>query len=126
MLKEKYQALFDYAEELNITDVTWREEEGKLYIKGFAPYQYEKNLFWDKLKTFTDWNGEAAADIRVQNTDIFGYYTVQPGDSLSKIAKWHLGNAMKYMDIFNLNTDTLKDPNRIQVGQKLKLPHPEK
>jgi hypothetical protein len=125
MLKEKYQGLFDYAAELDITDLSWREEGGKLYIKGHAPYQLEKNLFWDKLKTFEDWKGEAAADIRVLNTDIFGYYTVQPGDSLSKIAKWHLGNPMKYMDIFNINTDVLKDPNRVQVGQKLKLPNPE-
>jgi len=125
MLKEKYQAVFDYANELSIQDVSWREEGGKLYIKGMAPYQNEKNLFWDKLKTFADWKGQVAADIRVLNTDIYGYYTVQPGDSLSKIAKLHLGNAMKYMDIFNLNTDILKDPNVIQVGQKLKLPHPE-
>ncbi|MBN2432491.1 MAG: LysM peptidoglycan-binding domain-containing protein [Acidobacteria bacterium] len=125
MLKETYQSLFDYAEELHIQDLSSREEGGKLYIKGMAPYQYEKNLFWDKLKTFADWKGQVAADIRVINTDIFGYYTVQPGDTLSKIAKWHLGNAMKYMDIFNINTDILQDPNVIKVGQKLKLPHPE-
>ena len=65
------------------------------------------------------------ADIRVEKTDIYGYYTVQPGDTLSKIAKWHLGNAMSYMKIFNINTDILDNPDLIKVGQRLKLPNKE-
>jgi hypothetical protein len=123
MLTEKYNTLIEYGKTLGMDDVSVGEEGGKLHIKGITPYQLDKNLFWDKIKSFDNWKEEVAADIRVANTDIFGIYTVQPGDTLSKISKWALDDPMKYMEIFNLNTDILKDPNNISVGQKLKLPH---
>ncbi|NOS85704.1 MAG: LysM peptidoglycan-binding domain-containing protein [Ignavibacteria bacterium] len=49
-------------------------------------------------------------------------YVVQSGDTLSKIAKQYYGDAGKYMDIFNANTDKLSDPDKIQVGQELIIP----
>lgn len=50
------------------------------------------------------------------------YYTVQPGDSLSKIAKEFYGNAMKYPEIFEANREVVKDPDLIYPGQKLRIP----
>lgn len=123
MLREKYAELIKYGDTVGMKDVEVWEEGGKLHIKGTAPYKMDKKLFWDKIKTFGNWEDEIAANIVFENTDIFGLYTVQPGDSLSKISKWHLGDPKKYMEIFNLNTDVLKDPNQISVGQKLKLPN---
>jgi hypothetical protein len=123
MLSEKYNDLLDYGKELGMNDMQCWEEEGKLFIKGTTPYQFDKNLFWDKIKTHGSWEAEISADINFANGDIFGVYTVQPGDTLSKISKWHLGDPMRYMEIFNLNKDILKDPNKINVGQKLKLPN---
>jgi nucleoid-associated protein YgaU len=49
-------------------------------------------------------------------------YVVQPGDSLSKIAKEILGDAARWPEIFELNKDQIKDPNLIHVGQELRLP----
>jgi nucleoid-associated protein YgaU len=49
-------------------------------------------------------------------------YVVQPGDSLSKIAKELLGDAARWPEIFELNKDQIKDPNLIQVGQELRIP----
>ena len=49
-------------------------------------------------------------------------YIVQSGDPLSKIAKEYYGDANRYMDIFNANTDQLSDPNKIHVGQELIIP----
>ena len=49
-------------------------------------------------------------------------YVVKPGDSLSKIAKQYYGDASLYDKIFQANRDVLKDPNKIQVGQKLRIP----
>ncbi len=123
MLKEKYNDVVERGKELGLKELTVKEEGGKLHIKGTAPYQLEKNLFWDKLKTHETWKGEVVADIGVEKTDIYGIHTVQSGDTLSKIAKLHLEDTNKYMEIFNLNTDILKDPNKIAVGQKLKLPN---
>ena len=49
-------------------------------------------------------------------------HTVAKGDTLSAIAKKHLGNANAWREIFELNRDILKDPDKIQPGQALKLP----
>jgi LysM repeat protein len=124
MLKEKYQPIINEATKLGVRLENVAEEGGKLKIKGMAPYQLEKELVWDKIKTMSGWENELAADIRVEKTDIFGVYTVQSGDTLSKIAKSFLGSANSYMKIFDINKDVLKNPDLIKVGQKLKLPNP--
>ncbi len=49
-------------------------------------------------------------------------YTVQSGDTLSKIAKQHYGDAMKYPVIFEANKPMLKDPDKIYPGQVLRIP----
>jgi nucleoid-associated protein YgaU len=49
-------------------------------------------------------------------------YTVKAGDTLSQIAKEHLGNASAYMKIFDANKDQLTDPDKIKPGQVLRLP----
>ena len=49
-------------------------------------------------------------------------YTVQKGDSLSKIAKNELGDANAWNRIFEANRDLLDDPDKIQPGQVLKIP----
>lgn len=51
-----------------------------------------------------------------------GTYTVQKGDSLSKIAKQELGDANAWKKIFEANSDVLEDPDKIFPGQTLKLP----
>ena len=49
-------------------------------------------------------------------------YEVKSGDSLSKIAKDHYGNANDWNRIFEANKDILDDPNKIYPGQRLKIP----
>jgi nucleoid-associated protein YgaU len=50
------------------------------------------------------------------------YYEVQKGDTLSKIAKQHYGDANKYPAIFEANKPMLKDPDEIYPGQRLRIP----
>ena len=50
------------------------------------------------------------------------FYTVQSGDSLSKIAKAHYGDAMKYQGIFDANRPMLEHPDKIYPGQVLRIP----
>ncbi len=50
------------------------------------------------------------------------FYEVQSGDSLSKIAKAHYGDAMKYPVIFEANKPMLSDPDKIYPGQVLRIP----
>ena len=50
------------------------------------------------------------------------FYTVVSGDTLSKIAKEHYGDAMKYPVIFEANKPMLTDPDKIYPGQVLRIP----
>lgn len=52
-------------------------------------------------------------------------YEVKAGDSLSKIAKQFYGSGNAWKKIFDANADVLRDPNKIQPGQKLKIPPKE-
>ncbi|SNR79721.1 BON domain-containing protein [Methylobacillus rhizosphaerae] len=50
------------------------------------------------------------------------FYTVVRGDTLSKIAKEHYGNANSYMKIFEANKPMLSHPDKIYPGQTLRIP----
>jgi uncharacterized protein YidB (DUF937 family) len=49
-------------------------------------------------------------------------YTVVSGDTLSKIAKHYYGDANDWPKIFDANRDKLSNPDRINVGQVLRIP----
>ena len=109
-------------------DGTVEERDGKLYIKGRVQSQDEANKIWDAIKTIPTWRNDIVADIQATGGGAAAgsgnvqTYTVKAGDTLSKIAKQHLGNANAYMDIFNANRDQLSDPDKIKPGQVLKIP----
>ena len=105
------------------------ERDGKLYFKGTVATDAERNELWNAIKTIPDWQKEIVADIQVTGggggaavAAAARTYTVQAGDTLSKIAKEHLGNANAYMKIFDANKDQLTDPDKIKPGQVLKIP----
>jgi nucleoid-associated protein YgaU len=50
------------------------------------------------------------------------YYIIQKGDTLSKIAKQHYGDANKYPRIFAANREVIKDADLIFPGQKIRIP----
>jgi len=49
-------------------------------------------------------------------------HDVVSGDTLSGLAKKYYGDASKYNRIFEANRDQLNDPDKIKVGQKLRIP----
>ena len=103
------------------------EKDGKLHFKGTVATEAEKNEIWTAIKTIPTWQNDIVADIQVVApppgaAPAAKTYTVQSGDTLSKIAKEHLGNANDYMKIFNANKDKLTDPDKIKPGQVLTIP----
>jgi nucleoid-associated protein YgaU len=111
---------------------TTEEHDGKLMFKGTVATEADKNAIWDAIKTIPTWRNDIVADIQVTGGSAptsspaaqppAKTYTVKAGDTLSGIAKEHLGNAAAYMKIFELNRDQLTDPNKIKPGQTLRLP----
>ena len=122
-LQAKYQAVLNLGEELGAQNGSVEEKDGKLVMTGLVHTQYEKNLLWDKIKEIggSDAN-DIVADINVETNDYFAIYTVQTGDTLGKIAKRFYEEPKKYTQIFAANTDVLEHPDKIEVGQILKIP----
>jgi len=50
------------------------------------------------------------------------WHEVTKGESLWKIAERYYGDGSLYPKIFEANRDVLKDPDRIKVGQRLRIP----
>jgi len=128
-LKKKYQPALDaiYAQKVQVKSI--QVENGKLAIRGEAPSADAKNTVWDKIKAVDAAHADLVADITVAagaagaSAAAGGRtYTVQKGDTLSKISKQYYGDANKYMKIFEANRDKLKDPDKIQIGQVLTIP----
>ncbi len=110
-------------------DGSAQEKDGKLHFVGSVKTEDEKNELWGAIKTIPSWKDDVVADIKVTGGGAAAAgaqagktYTVKSGDTLSKIAKEHLGDGTAYMKIFNANKDQLTDPDKIQPGQVLKLP----
>ncbi len=52
-------------------------------------------------------------------------YTVQPGDTLGKIARQYYGDARRWPKIYEANRDVLSSPSLIRPGQRLRIPDVE-
>ena len=50
------------------------------------------------------------------------FHEVRKGETLSEIARQHLGKASRYREIFEANRPMLSDPDKIYPGQKLRIP----
>ena len=123
-LKKKYQSVIDLGKERGVSWKNVHLEEGKLLLRGEAPNQEIKNEVWERIKTVDAKWADLKADITI-NASLpvpARTYKVVAGDTLSKIAKKYYGDANKYMKIFEANKDQLKDPDKIKVGQTLKIP----
>ena len=134
-LKGKYAAVFTAIGQQGISLSHVHIQDNKLYIAGTAKSEDAKNKIWDAIKQANpSWQNELIADLTVdaQAAASAGQgtvqqsnartYTVQSGDSLSKISQQFYGKAGEYNRIFEANRDKLTDPNKIQPGQVLNIP----
>ena len=121
-LQEKYQPLIDLANQSNISNLNISEGEGFIKIEGSAPSAEVKQSLMDK------WNeidpeyrsGDMVVAVTAPEAENAGTtYTVQSGDSLSKIGAHH---GVSWKAIFDANLDKLDDPDKIQPGQELTIP----
>ena len=123
-LKKKYGSVIDYGQKRGVSWKNVHIENNKLLVRGAAPNDAIKNEVWIKIKDIDPLYEDLTADITIDASlkAPEQTYTVVAGDSLSKIAKHFYGDATAYMKIFEANKDQLKDPDKINVGQKLKIP----
>jgi LysM repeat protein len=133
-LKQKYQTVLTTADNEKIQFLNLHVQDNKLFIKGIAPSDEAKNKFWDQIKLVNPNADDITADLSVDSSRAIGAaagggqsqagqtYEVKSGDNLSKISKQIYGDPNEYMRIFYANRDKLRDPDQIQIGQKLIIP----
>ena len=133
-LKQRYQTVLTTADNEKIQFLNLHVQDNKLFIRAIAPSEEAKNKFWDQVKLVNPNADDITADISVDSSRAMGAaagggqgsgaqtYEVKSGDNLSKISKQFYGDAGEYMRIFYANRDQLKDPDKIQIGQKLVIP----
>jgi nucleoid-associated protein YgaU len=133
-LKMKYQSVLNFIQSQGVQLQNLNMEGDKLLIRATAPSADLKNRVWDQIKlvdpNFSDLIADiqapaaaaAAAAGNAAPTTAARTYTVQPGDSLSKISKQFYGDANKYMKIFEANKDKLTDPDKVKAGMNLLIP----
>src|SRR6266852_5647430 len=123
-MKRKYASVLSVIEQQQIRLSHVHIQDNKLFIQGVAPSEQAKNKVWDQIKLINpSWSQELTADITIDpnaqaaQTQSGGQtsgqrtYTVQSGDTLSKISQQFYGKANEYMKIFEANRDVLSDPN---------------
>ncbi|MFL6275551.1 MAG: LysM peptidoglycan-binding domain-containing protein [Blastocatellia bacterium] len=123
-LSDKFASVVSAAQNAGC-QITTSEENGKFVINGTCPTQHNVNQVWDALKSIDPGmsGSDFAINLTAQRTDVFGEYEVKSGDTLSGIAKNVTGGKLTYQQIFEANRDILSDPNKLQPGQKLKIPN---
>jgi nucleoid-associated protein YgaU len=92
-------------------------ENGKAVLTATAPTEYLKNRAWDEIKKVDPSFADLQHDITVGAGTI---YVVKSGDNLSNISKSFYGSPNETTKIAQANN--IANPDRIQVGQQLKIP----
>jgi len=140
-LKAKYSSVLETVKQQNVSLSHVHVQDNKLFIQGRAPSEEAKNAVWNQIKAVDPKYSDLTCDITVDTSLAPAQqaasaaassggsagsqgqrYTVQPGDSLSKIAKQFYGNANDYQKIFEANRNTLENPDKIRAGQELIIP----
>jgi nucleoid-associated protein YgaU len=126
-LKKKYESALNTLDHEGGRVQNLHVENGKLVVIAVVPSEDAKNKVWDAIKSAdANYDGDLSADITVDDSQGHGStetYTVQPGDSLWKIAQHKLGNGNRYMEIFYANRDKMNEPTSvIHPGDELKVP----
>jgi nucleoid-associated protein YgaU len=137
-LKQKYQSVQNAMAASQVRLQNLNMQGDKLFMRAEAPSQEAKNKIWDQIKMVDSSYSDLIADITVSETaqrpltqtagaGIGGgqnsrKYTVQAGDTLSKISQQFYGSPSQYNKIFQANRDQLKNPDQIRPGQELVIP----
>ena len=119
-LQEKYQTLIDMANQLGISSLNVTEGDGFIKIEGNAASAEAKQQLWDEYNRIDPEyrSGDLVLNINAPEAAA-NTYTVQSGDSLSRIGSKY---GVSWQKIYDANRDKLDDPDKIYPGQELTIP----
>ena len=117
----------------NVPTLGVRYDKGRVTLQGEAKSQAAKEkaaLIAGNVKgvTHVDDDRLKVAGQRAQTAGTTTsaprstYYTIQSGDTLSKIAQAKYGDSGAYTKIFEANREVIEDPDKIYPGQQIRIP----
>jgi LysM repeat protein len=137
-LKQKYQGALNTIQREGVKLTHLHIQDNKLFMQGAAPSENIKNDVWNQIKatdaSYNDLICELSVDTSLPQPSSTATaaaagasgtrtYTVQSGDTLSKISQQFYGKANEYNRIFEANRDKLSDPDKVRAGQELTIPN---
>lgn len=117
----------------NISNLGVRYDDGRVTLQGQAKSVAAKEkaaLIAGNVKGVSNVNDDGITVVgqKAQTAEAkpaaprSRYYTIQSGDTLSKIAKEHYGDPNAYNKIFEANREVIGDPDKIYPGQQIRIP----
>jgi len=116
-LQDKYKSVIDIGKQEG-TGLTLAEKNNVLYISAKASEAVKQKM----------WNAYAKIDpdmragdlmLNIEAADFDEMYEIKKGDTLGKIAKQY---GTTWQKIHEMNKETIKNPDLIFPGQKIKIP----
>lgn len=123
-LQTKYQSLLELANSNGTTYELSGGDDGVLHVNGTAPSEAAKQALWDEYGRIDPnyGSGDLVLNVTAGAGDAGGgsnTYTVEAGDSLSKIGAKY---GISWEAIYDANRDTISNPDAIHPGQEIKIP----
>ncbi len=119
--KKRYKKLVKYQltqiKGLRSSKITIKQQDGHISIYGEVPTDYLKELIEKVIRRL-----EGVKTVDTQGLKVTHTYTISSGDVLSKIAEELYGDHKKWVKIFKMNQDKIKNPDIIYPGDSLDMP----
>lgn len=118
LLQEKYRSVIDVAKQGGATDLRIEEKNNVLHLSAKASESLKQKI-WDAYALIDPNMRDGDMMLNIEAADFDEIYEIKKGDSLSKIAKLY---GTTWQKIHAMNKDTIKNPDLIFPGQKIKIP----
>lgn len=117
-LQEKYNAVLDIARTNGVSNLKVEQQGNVLHISGTTS-ETVKQKMWDAYNKIDPDMRAGDLMLNIEAADFDEVYEVRKGDSLSKIASQY---GTTWQKIHEMNKDTIRNPDVIFPGQKIKVP----
>ncbi len=117
-LQDKYKPIIDIANQSGASRLIVEEKGGVLHITAKASEEVKQKM-WDAYGKIDPDMRAGDLVLNIEAVDFEEVYEIQKGDTLGKIAKQY---GTTWQKIHEMNKSTIKNPDLIFPGQKIKIP----